>query len=205
MSAFDSRSEPNWRATSHVSSEGLFRKQALTLINRLTNNHVKNSFTGGIFSKMLYGKAPGQRESTGAASTATPADEFLVIREISQLRILRSPSALRPPRALAIELPGLSGEEARAASERILSYSRECGCSLGAKCMLATFAFALSGLAFHYGMWTSQFIWRLPWTLPCAFAGAGLGKWAGVARARARINKQIDKLLAATNLPAAEV
>jgi hypothetical protein len=138
--------------------------------------------------------------------TAPAADELLIIREISQLRILYSPSALRPPRALVIELPGLSTEEAHAASERILSYGRECGCSLGANCMAAAFGFAVIWLAFRYGVWTSQFIRHLPWALLCAFAGAGLGKWLGIARARARLKKQIGKLIASqTTLPAPEV
>jgi hypothetical protein len=68
--------------------------------------------------------------------------------------------------------------------------------------MAIAFGFAVIWLAVDYGVWTSQFIWRLPWALPCAFAGAGLGKWAGITRARARLNQQIERLVAATTLPA---
>jgi len=140
------------------------------------------------------------------AVQTSATDTLLVIRDAVQLRTLSTTRALLSPRALVLELPGLSPQEAHAASERIVSYSHECGCSFGAKCMAAGFGFAVVWLALGLGVWTWQFLWRLPWALLCAFTAAGLGKWVAIARARTRLSQEIENLIAShATFPAPEV
>jgi hypothetical protein len=62
--------------------------------------------------------------------------------------------------------------------------------------MAASFSFVVVYLALGHGVWTAQFLWRLPWALLCGFAGAGLGKLVATARARARLNQEIERLIA---------
>jgi hypothetical protein len=132
-----------------------------------------------------------------ATSTRAPAsDALLIIRDTAQLRALQITPAPLSSRTLLLDLPGISPEAARAAAERIVSYNNECGCSSGAKCMAAGFGVAVAWLALGHGVLTAHFLWRLPWALLCAFAGAGIGKAFGVARARARLHQEIDRLIA---------
>jgi hypothetical protein len=98
--------------------------------------------------------------------------------------------------SLAIEIPGLSQTDTRAASERLVSFAQECGCSLGAKCMAAGFVVMALYLAWSQGIASAGFLWRLPLTLAAALIGAAAGKLVGLARARRGLNREIDRLLA---------
>jgi hypothetical protein len=140
------------------------------------------------------GDRAGRRTATSTRAVAT--DALLIIRDAAQLRALQTTASLLSSRTLLLDLPGLSPETARAAAERIVSYNNECGCSLGAKCMAAGFGVAVAWLALGDGVLTAHFLWHLPRALLCAFAGAGIGKSFGVARARARLHQEIDRLIA---------
>jgi len=145
------------------------------------------------------GRQPVARIRGGPTPAFCPTAEvypLLIIRESAHLRALLSTRAILSPGSVVLELPGLSAEAARAAAERIVGYSNECGCSLSAKCMVAGFALAVAWLALRYGALTTNFLWRLPLGLLCAFAGAGIGKSIGVVRARARLKSEIAKLIA---------
>ena len=124
------------------------------------------------------------------------AAEPVIIGDASQLRALRINPKLLSARPLVLALPGVSPEDGFSAAARIVSYTRECGCSLGAKCMAASFAITLVTFAFKYGVLSPSFFWRVPVAVLCAFAGAALGKVYGIARARRRLNREINLLIA---------
>jgi hypothetical protein len=132
----------------------------------------------------------------GSLSNTATALGVLVLRNADELRALKSTRRLAARYPLAIELPWLSSQAARAAGERLQSYGNECGCSLGAKCLFAAFALALLGLAMRYGVLTSGFLWRLPLAVFAALVGAGIGKAFGLARARKRFHEEIEELIA---------
>lgn len=71
--------------------------------------------------------------------------------------------------------------------------------------MAGGFGLVATWLAFRYGMWTWHFASRLPWALFGALAGAGIGKGCGIARARARLNQEIHKLIASKKTHPREV
>jgi hypothetical protein len=146
----------------------------------------------------LRRRQPAALASTPQSSTSDPAlaEAILIVRDPAQLRALQDTRALHSKRPLVLELPGLSPSEAQAASERIASYANECGCSFSAKCMVGSFSVAVIYLALGYGVWSAQFLWRLPLAVLFAFVWAGLGKWAAISRAHARINKELDRLIA---------
>jgi hypothetical protein len=121
--------------------------------------------------------------------------EALIIRDATQLRALKSVKTVLSTSTLRLDLPGFSADAARLAVERIISYRNECGCSLGAKCMVGGFGLGVTWLGLNYGVFTTHFLWRLPWAVLCAFAAAGLGKVFGIVRARDRLNEEIDKLI----------
>jgi hypothetical protein len=62
--------------------------------------------------------------------------------------------------------------------------------------MAASFAITLVTFAFKYGVLSPSFFWRVPVAVLCAFAGAALGKVYGIARARRRLNREINLLIA---------
>src|SRR6266446_6517795 len=130
----------------------------------------------------------------------------VIIDDVAQLRALRINPKLLSARALVLALPGVSPEDRHSAAARIVSYTHECGCSLGAKCMAASFAITLVALAFKYGILSSSFFWRVPLAMLCAFAGAAAGKLYGIARTRRRLNREINALIAfQSEFPASEV
>jgi hypothetical protein len=130
--------------------------------------------------------------SAHVVSAAAP----VIIADVAQLRALQINPKLLAGRALVLDLPWVSAEVGHLAAARIVSYTRECGCSLGAKCMAVSFAVALAGFAFRYGTLTQSFFWRVPLAVLFAFAGAGLGKVYGIARAHRRLHHDIDTLIA---------
>ena len=72
--------------------------------------------------------------------------------------------------------------------------------------MAAAFTLSVMWLVYRHGVWTSQLVWRLPWAMLGAFAGAGIGKLFGIGRARSRFNREIEKLLSSLKIsPASEV
>ncbi len=130
----------------------------------------------------------------------------VIIDDVAQLRALRINPKLLSARALVLALPGVSPEDGLSAAARIVSYTRECGCSLGAKCMAASFAITLVAFAFKYGIMSPSFFWRVPVAVLCAFAGAAVGKVCGIARARRRLKHEINSLIAIQSVsPPSEV
>lgn len=130
-----------------------------------------------------------------SAHVAYPAAP-VIIDDVAQLRALQINPNLLSARPLVLALPGVSPEDGHSAAARIVSYTHECGCSLGAKCMAASFAIALVAFAFKYGIMSPSFFWRVPVAALCAFGGAALGKVYGIARARRRLNAEINALIA---------
>jgi hypothetical protein len=128
---------------------------------------------------------------SAAAADAAP----LVISGIDGLRALQQAPGTARHRALLIELPGVAEPDAHAMGERLTAYANECGCSDGAKSMTAAFAAALVWMAVVHGPFTSTFLWRSPWALLCAFAGAAAGKTVGILRARRRLRREIHQLV----------
>jgi len=122
-----------------------------------------------------------------------------VVRDRAELRALLGSRELYAKRPLALELPGLSAQEAFAWSERLNGLRNECGCSLGAKCMAAGFLAALAALAVLHGPFTPALLLRLPLAAVAAVVCAGLGKAAGILMARRRLRREIASL--ASNVP----
>jgi hypothetical protein len=122
------------------------------------------------------------------------AGPVLVIRDVTELRALRArPHRLRA--SIALQLPGLDADVARAAGERIEAYRRECGCSLGAMCMAAGFAVTVLALAVRGDCTFRAVLASLPWAVVSALVGAGAGKAVGLLRARVRLRHEIDRLI----------
>lgn len=78
-----------------------------------------------------------------------------------------------------------------------MAFANECGCSMGAKSMAATFSISVICLAISHGFFNSQFAWRLPWAFLWAIAGAIAGKVMGIALARRRLRNEINGVIAA--------
>jgi hypothetical protein len=126
--------------------------------------------------------------------TTTPASP-LVIHDVAQLRALRNHPGQLGARPLVLAVSGLDADERGATAARITSYAHECGCSLGATCLTASFAAALLILVAKFGVSTA-FLWRTPAAALCGLIGAALGKTYGIVRARRRMNHEIDALIA---------
>ena len=72
--------------------------------------------------------------------------------------------------------------------------------------MAIGFGISVLYVALVSGIWTWEFLWRLPWTVLCAFGGAAVGKWFGLVTARIRLHREIDMLVGfQATLPALKV
>ena len=129
----------------------------------------------------------------------------IVVRSLEELRALRTRRDAPSEFTLVIELRGVAPPQREAASARIASYRSECGCSLGARCMAAGFVLSLVLLAVCYGVFTAEFLWRLPLAFLFAIVCAGLGKTAGILRARSRLKREIETLAASQKESCLEV
>jgi apolipoprotein N-acyltransferase len=65
---------------------------------------------------------------------------------------------------------------------------------MGAKSMTAGFLIVLAWLLSSYGVFTSNFLWRLPFAFLFALACAGAGKSLGIFLARRRLRLELDQL-----------
>jgi hypothetical protein len=90
-----------------------------------------------------------------------------------------------PAPQLAV-VPDRPVQEASRPTGRPHRVDDDCGCALGARCMVAGFVATLLVLALQHGTLTPAFFWRSPLALAVAFLGAGLGKAVGITRARRR-------------------
>lgn len=116
----------------------------------------------------------------------------LVVRDVAELQALR----VRLPRSpVALQLPGIAPDEARAAGERIESYRNECGCDLGAKCMALGFFATLAALVLRHGIAGWTLVTAVLWAALCSVMCAGVGKAIGIARARTGLRREIDRLI----------
>jgi hypothetical protein len=118
----------------------------------------------------------------------------MVIADSKSLRDLGKPPFLGANEPLIIELPGLPPAEAAALTERLNRYRNECGCSLGARCMVAGFAVTFIWFAVADGGFTIKFLWHVPLAFLAAFLGAGLGKFLGIVIARRRLRWELTQL-----------
>jgi len=97
-------------------------------------------------------------------------------------------------RPLRLDLPWLPRDLARSAEPKLAGFSNACGCAAGAAAMLAVCASLVAWLIFSYGL-SAGFFWRLPIAFLGGLIAAGIGKWLGLAYARSRLGREIEKLL----------
>ncbi len=89
---------------------------------------------------------------------------------------------------------GCRGTWRASAEPKLAGYSNACGCAAGAAAMLAVCASLVAWLIFSYGL-SAGFFWRLPIAFLGGLIAAGIGKWLGLAYARSRLGREIEKLL----------
>ena len=118
----------------------------------------------------------------------------MVVTDFESLRNLSGPPLFRANEPLIIEVPGLPPDETAALTARLTAYRNECGCALGARCMVAGFAVTLTWFAIADGGVTIKFLWHLPFAFVAAFLGAGLGKFSGIVIARRRLRWELTQL-----------
>jgi hypothetical protein len=118
----------------------------------------------------------------------------MVVTDFESLRNLSKPAFFPANEALVIELPGMPPGESAALVERLNSYRNECGCALGARCMVAGFAVTLIWFAMADGLFKMKLLWHLPYALLAAFLCAGLGKFLGIVIARRRLRWELTQL-----------
>ena len=125
------------------------------------------------------------------ANSAAP----MVIRDPGQLRgyFAARPSKRGPPVLLGI--PGMTQEEAFAASERLNKARLECGCSLAAKTLTATFLIALALLVIVYGPLTWEALIGLPVAIAAALIAAGAAKAIAIATAHSRASNEVARIV----------
>jgi hypothetical protein len=124
----------------------------------------------------------------------------LFVGSIDDLRALRQVPRAARHRTLLIQLPGLAENEAHEISERLTAHANECGCSHGARAMSVAAVAALLWLAVVHGPLTAAFLWRSPWSLFWALAGAAAGKIIGLLDARRRLRRDIDRFIGSMTL-----
>jgi hypothetical protein len=125
----------------------------------------------------------------------TDPQAAIIVRNADGLKAwLESPWRVSP-QPLVIQLPQLPAGEAKVIAARLDQARSECGCSLGAKCMISGTAVALAWLTFRLGFLTPAFLWRLPLALLFALLCAGAGKAVGLLLARRRLRRDIRFLL----------
>jgi len=78
-------------------------------------------------------------------------------------------------------------------------YVNECGCSLGAICMLISFFVGIFALTMRYAVLSAAFLWHLPLIVVVALVGAGLGKVFALKRARRQLHNAVRDLIASQN------
>jgi hypothetical protein len=121
-------------------------------------------------------------------------DAGLVIDDADGLRALRRSRDLYSSRPVAIRLPGLTPAQAAEIGERLQRDRTECGCALGAKSFFAGLAVTVV-LTLTRPERPPALPWRVLLALVFAVACAGAGKAAGIASARRRLRREIDRLL----------
>lgn len=122
----------------------------------------------------------------GGILTVGCADDLATIRRHRKRRSFH----------ILLRVPGLALDKASVWESRLNAALKECGCSLGASCMLAALAGSIIW-QFCYSSWSVshwlEFLWRS--TLAALAAGV-IGKLSGLALAEGRIQaieKQIRK------------
>ncbi len=80
-------------------------------------------------------------------------------------------------------------------NKRLTQYKNECGCSLGARFMLAAFAASAIFVIRQYGILSMGFLTHVPLVVVTPILAAGVGKAIGILYARYRY-KQLLKQLA---------
>jgi hypothetical protein len=123
------------------------------------------------------------------------ADSLVIVRNVDDLKTLSRSPLLYSRKPLTFRLPELSASEAEALSSRLNQARSECGCSLGAKCMIVGALATLAWLSARYGFLTAAFFWRLPWAFLCTVVSAGAGKAVGLLSARRHLHREIGLLL----------
>jgi hypothetical protein len=131
-----------------------------------------------------------------SASTlpGVPAQQPVVITDLNSLRRLGERRFFRSSHPIVVRLPKVPTDAAEAIANRINGYRNECGCSLGAKATTVGLGVMITWLTLSSGLFTSQFLWRLPLVFVGALGCAGLGKSAGIALARRRLRIELEQL-----------
>lgn len=118
---------------------------------------------------------------------------LVIVRSTSDLRALRNAGNRRFLLPL-LRLPGVPAELSREWESKLKTSLRECGCSLGAKCVVAGAGASVvwQSLYSHWNVGQSP-AFLLRTLLLCFAAGMG-GKLASKARASARIDRIEEKM-----------
>jgi hypothetical protein len=120
-------------------------------------------------------------------------ERTLVIETLAQLRALRTPS-LRPRRAPTVELPTLPAAERREWESRLHTLLGACGCEVGAICLLLAVVGYAAWAILGGSLPVSSVMGTVLLGVVVAVLAATLGKGIGLAIARFRLARAVDRL-----------
>lgn len=143
--------------------------------------------------RMISDQMSNRPAETFVSVMPLPFPIAMVVRTASDVEALRKSRNARRMRIL-LRVPDLPLEISQQWEAKLNSSLRECGCSLGAKCVIAAFTASI--------IWQSAFsIWSIShWpvfllrTFLLILASGAAGKSVGIARARAEVGAIEEKI-----------